>query len=187
MLLHCVAIVPLFWWNHAAYVLPFRYFLAAQLVTVACELRIASAILCLFSHVPGTHMQLAQHLCQHMKQAMHYLGLPLLARPAGVPLADAAAAECQGLNGAALLSLYISVVLLVLVPCLLVYFAELNLKMGFIRQRQLVLQHAPPCPDTRLAKAVVVYAAFVCSWIACEAVVLALTPVQCSKSGIALW
>lgn len=179
-----VLVVPLFWWNHASYVLPFPYVLAVQIATVVGVWRISSVTTCLLSYVPGTHVQIGQQVCQRMKHVMHYLGL-LLAKPAG-QLAETAATECAGLNGLVLLSLYASVVILVLVPCLSVYFLELNLKMGFIRQRQLVLLHAPPCLDTRLARAVIVYAAVVCSWIACEGVVMALSPIQCGSSGIVL-
>lgn len=184
LLLHCVLMLPLFWANHSTYVLPFPWVFAAQLATLSAVLKISRSLVCLLSNLPGTHVQLAQQVCQRVKVTGYYLGLSL-AKP-HTHVAEVAAAECQGLNGLVLLSLYAAVVMLLLAPCLLVYLVELNLKMGFIKQRRLVLQHAPPCPETRPAKAVVVYSVLVGSWVACEGVVLMLSPVQCSSSGIVL-
>jgi hypothetical protein len=184
LLLHCVLMLPLFWANHSTYVLPFPWFLAAQLATLGAVLKISRSLVCLLSNLPGTHVQLAQQVCHHVKVTGYYLGLSL-AKP-HTHVAEVAAVECQGLNGLVLLSLHAAVVMLLLAPCLLVYLVELNLKMGFIKQQRLVVQHAPPCPETRLAKAVVVYSVLVGSWVACEGVIMMLSPVQCSSSGIVL-
>lgn len=185
LLLHSVLVVPCFWLNHASYVLPFPYVLAAQLITLGGVLNISRSLLCLLANLPGTHLALAQRVCQHIKGVAYFMqGMYLTGKPQA-QLAELAAAECQGLNGLVLLALFSAVVVLVLLPCLLVYHIELKLKMGFIRQRRLVLQHAPPC-DTPLAKAVVVYCVVLGSWVACEGLVALLSPVQCGGAGILL-
>jgi hypothetical protein len=127
-------------------------------------------------------MQQSQWLCQCAKLAMHYFGL-LSCRPPGLA-PEAAAEECQGLEGLVLLCLYANLLLLVLVPCLCVYFAELRLKLGFLHEQQLSLQHAPPCLDFLVWRAVVIYGVVVGGWLACEAVVLFLSPLRCNSLGV---
>jgi hypothetical protein len=127
-------------------------------------------------------MQQSLRLCQCTKLAMHYFGL-LSTRPPALA-AEAAAAECQGLEGLVLLCLYACLLLLVLAPCLCVYFAELRVKLGFLRQQHLLLQHAPPCPHFGVGRAVVVYGVLVGGWLACEAAVLFLSPLRCNSLGV---
>lgn len=173
--------MPLMYFNHANFVLPFAYVLGAQGVTLAAALVQLQKLPCLMTDKPLS-MQHSQGLCQGAKLAMHYFGL-LSCRPPALA-AEAAAAECQGLEGLVLLCLYANLLLLVLVPCLFVYFAELRLKLGFLREQQLTLQHAPPCLESRVGRAVGVYGVLVGSWLACEAAVLFLSPLRCDSLGV---
>jgi hypothetical protein len=88
------------------------------------------------------------------------------------------------LSGILLVTLYANLVILVMVPCLVVYFMELNLKMGFIKQRKLTLAHAPPGVVTSLGKAVVIHGAVVGSWLACEVVLSVIGPLDCNSAGM---
>jgi hypothetical protein len=173
--------MPLMYFNHANFVLPFAYVLGAQGVTLAAALVQLQKVPCLMTDKPVS-MQQSLRLCQCAKLAMHYFGL-LSTRPPALA-AEAAAAECQGLEGLVLLCLYACLLLLVLAPCLCVYFAELRVKLGFLRQQHLLLQHAPPCPHFGVGRAVVVYGVLVGGWLACEAAVLFLSPLICNSLGV---
>jgi hypothetical protein len=181
-LLRMVVGIPLMYVNHANYVLPFAYVLPAQLLTFLAGGFMNRLLVCAMLQQPGMPLHLAQQLCQYMKLGMHYLGM-LLTRPPG-EASDAAAEQCRGLEGLVLLTVYADTVLVVMMPCLVVYFMELNLKMGFIRQRQLTLAHAPPGAVTRLGKAVMIHAAVVGSWLACEVLLLVITPLDCNSSSL---
>lgn len=173
---------PVLYLHHANFVLPFPYMLSAQACTLAATsllLRLSSCLV--FDDEPGS-LYRSQQLCLCLKVGMHYLSM-LLGRPPREAIA-AATKECQGVDGLVLVTLYVSVFVLVVLPSLAVYFIELEMKLGFIKQRQYKMQHAWPCLESRLCKAVVVYGAVVGSYIACEVVVLILSPMQCTSAGI---
>lgn len=172
--------MPVFYLNHANFILPFAYVMLAQLITFSAVSSTLGVTTC-YMYSQAGQIQVAQQLCQFLKVAMHFLGM----LPGRLPreAAQAAAAECQGVESYLLPALYSCVIILVVGPCLFVYFAELNLKLGYIRQLQLPLQHAPPCFDSRLGRAVAIYGAFVGGWMACEVLVLVASPLQCSSSG----
>jgi hypothetical protein len=181
-LLRQVVGIPLFYCNHANFVLPFAYALAAQLVTCGalCVALLVSA--CYMLGKPNVAYTAAQ-ACQYLKVGMHNLGWMSMGR-APREAATAAAQECTGIKGFMLLSIYANVLILVVGPCLAVYFMELNLKLGFIQQQKLRLLHAPPCMlESWLSRLVVLYGAVVGSWMACEVAVLMLSPMQCDTSS----
>jgi len=174
---------PLVFVNHANYVLPFAYVLGAQVLTLCAVCLMVRVTVCytVQTHQPGS-LLLLQQLCQRLKVVMHYLGIM-----SGQPPSDVAASalqECRGVEGLALLTLYISVLVLVVLPCLIVYFIELKLKQGFLKQHNLTLSHALPCMDSHVCKGVVVYGAVVGSWLACELLVMSLTPMKCTSEGV---
>lgn len=164
----------------ANFILPMVYVLPAQLLTLLGVTGTSRYAVCLMMDRPG-YLLLSQQLCQGLKVSMHYLSM-LLGRPPK-EAAAAAASECAGVDGLVLVVLFANLLLLVVVPCLVVYFVELDLKRGFIRTKNLVMQHAGPIVESRLGKAVVVYGAVVGSWMACEVLVLGLSPFECSKGG----
>jgi hypothetical protein len=120
---------------------------------------------------------------QVLKASMHYFGLVLEPRPPR-DAAVTAGLECAGVDGFLLLCVYANVLMLLVGPCLTVYFIELNLKMGFLKQQGLTLQHAPPCLGSRLCRLVVVYGGVVGAWMACEVAVLTSAPLHCDASGM---
>lgn len=173
--------VPVFYITHANFVLPFPYVLAAQLCTLFSTCMMTRTVACAVMQQADA-IQRAHQLCKRLKTVMHFSSFT-----PGVPpweVASAAARECQGVDAVMLLSLYGNVLVLVVLPCLVVYFMELNLKVGFVRQRQLAMHHAWPCLESRLCKCVIVYASVVGSWMACEGLVLLLSPMQCSSAGL---
>jgi len=180
-LLRTLIAMPLFYLNHANYILPFAYVLPAQLLTLLATIMMARVLTCVIANDTATLLQVSQRVCKCMKVAMHYLAL--LGLPPG-DVADAAAAECQGVDGLILLTLYANVFVLVLIPCLVVYFVELDLKLGFIKQQRLLLLQAYPCLDSRLCKGLIVYSAVVGSWLACEVIVTLMSPLECDSSGV---
>lgn len=181
-LLRFVVGAPLFWSVHANFVLPFAYVLVAQAITAGMTLYGLRASVCVMMSYPGV-AQAAQPMCQVLKASMHYFGLVLEPRPPH-DTAGAAGLDCTGIDGFLLLCVYANVLVLLVAPCLTVYFIELNLKMGFLEQQGLTLQHAPPCLGSSLCRLVVVYGAVVGAWMACEVAVLTATPLQCDASGM---
>lgn len=181
-LLRFVVGVPLFWSVHANFVLPFAYVLVAQAITAGMMCYGLRASVCVMLSYPGV-AQAVQPMCQVLKVSMHYFGLVLEPRPPH-HATGAAGLECAGIEGFLLLCVYANMLVLLVGPCLTVYFIELNLKMGFLKQQGLTLQHAPPCLGSRLCQLVVVYGAVVGAWMACEVAVLTATPLQCDASGM---
>jgi hypothetical protein len=177
--------IPLLYCNHANFVLPFAYVLVAQLVTctaLCVALRVSA---CYLLGKPDVACCSAQ-LCQYLKVVMHYFGwVPVWRAPREA--FTAAASECQGIQGFVLVAVYANVLILVVGPCLAVFFMELKLKMRFIHQQGLNLLHAPPCLlESHLSRWVVLYGAVVGSWMACEAAVLMLSPMRCGSSSSGL-
>lgn len=82
------------------------------------------------------------------------------------------------------IALYANVLVLLLISCLVVYFVELDLKLGFIKQQQLVMTHAYPFQGSSFTKAVVIYGVVVGAWLMCEVGVMFLSPLECNANGL---
>lgn len=172
--------LPLFFLNHAYFVLPFAFVLPAQLLTLASMYYTMRITTCMIVDRPGS-LQLSQRLCQLAKVVVHYL---VFLGHSPKDATQSAAAECQGMDGIVLLMLFTNLLLQLLLPCIVVYLLELDMKMGFIRQQRLVLSHACPCHESGLTKGVVIYGALVGGWLACEVAVMFLSPLECDAHGL---
>lgn len=175
--------LPLMFATHSNFVLQFVYVLPTQLITLAANLQLMRSTACLMAAQGPGMLVVPSQLCAYLKLLMHYLSFQ--GQSPAEALA-AAAGECQGLQRLVLLALYSNVVILLLLPCLTVYFIELNLKSGFIAQQQLVLSHACPVHWSKVCKVVVVYGAVVGSWMMCEVALTLLSPVSCDSSSVKL-
>jgi hypothetical protein len=172
--------MPLLFATHSNFVLQFVYVLPAQLVTLAANLQLVRSTACIMAAQGPAMLVVPGRLCAYLKLCMHYLTFQ------GQSPAEAlstAAGECSGLSGLVLLALYSNVVILLLLPCLTVYFIELDLKAGFVAQQQLVLRHACPVHWSKVCKAVVVYGAVVGSWMMCEVAVTLASPLNCNSDS----
>jgi len=167
-LLRSLIVPPMTAFNHGQFLLPFVYVLPAQLWTFAScawTLRLTACLL------EEDKLQLSRQVCEVLRSVMYNLSM---VRP------SQGTQDCGDVQGLLMLALYLHVVLLLLVPCLAVYWIELKLKVAFIRSEGYVLQHVWLLNDSALYKVVMAYAAVVSSWMLCEVAVLLAAPLQCT-------
>ncbi|WIA12166.1 hypothetical protein OEZ85_012238 [Tetradesmus obliquus] len=167
---------------HANFLLPFRYVLPLQLVTLGISLKMARLLACWYVTTPAM-----QHLtvwaCGHMHRVMHVA--KLLYPGIRGPWEPNDGEACSSTTTAAtLLLLYANVVTVLVLPCLLVYQLEWSQKDKFVRQSK-QRRLSRPWPDSLLMVAVVMYSALAASWYACAFVVSMLSLV-CDGGELAL-
>jgi hypothetical protein len=184
-LMRSLIVPPMAVFNHANFVLPFAFVLPAQLWTFATCTWMMRTSACIIAQ-QAEHLQLSQQACGVLRSVMYNLGMLLGGPPQGSAAANVVH-ECGGLQGVVLLGLYLHVVLLLVVPCLAVYLIELNMKLSFIKLKELRLDHTWPIMESTLIKVVLGYAAVVGGWMACEVAVLTIAPLKCDDHGLLTW
>lgn len=166
--------------NHANFVLPFRWVLFFQLFTVCFSLSMLARLACFIADTPPLVL-FVEKSCVFVRSVMYTLVMVL-----GAPFeVHDDHRQCQAAQGALRLGLYVYVLLLLLVPCLVVFFTELSMKASFVKaQQQLYLKDVWPMMDSRLIQGVTGYAVLLGSWFVCEGAINALSPVSCSSKGL---
>lgn len=133
-----------------------------------------------------TYIAMAAKACTMLKTVMHY-GSMLLGGPAGTDPANAASV-CSGVEAILLLLLYVHVIVLGVAPLLVIYFVELRLKANFVQlktgSREAAARLYSPLADSVSVRAVVAYACVLGAFFACHAVVMMLSPLNCTSRGL---
>jgi hypothetical protein len=143
-LLRCVLAFPLVAMAPSNFVLPVRYAIPCQLLTLAFTLRMSRMQHCLMADLPELQ-GLLQQACNAFGSVAHWGSLLFWRGSASPALAAGEVGMqsklvqqvCGSSAGASLvLSMYATVLLVVLVPCFLQYSIEQSLKQSFLRSKQ---------------------------------------------------
>uniref|UniRef100_A0A383W2G6 Uncharacterized protein n=1 Tax=Tetradesmus obliquus TaxID=3088 RepID=A0A383W2G6_TETOB len=143
-LLRSVVLVPLVAMAPSNFVLPVRYAIPCQLLTLVFILRMCRLQHCTLAQLPELH-DLLQQACSAFGTAVHWGSLLLWRGSATSALAAGEVGResapmqqvCGSSVGASLvLSMYANVLLVVLVPSFLQYGIERSLKRSFLEQKQ---------------------------------------------------
>lgn len=163
-----------------------RYSLPLQLATLAVQL-LMSCRLCVCRMAGSEGLQPAvQATCRGLRKAAvvaagFLLGGIQLVNPKPQPQI------CSGVQAAAQLQWFSAALLLLVLPGIVVYVLELNLKVAFLRgqrDRGLLLQPGLQLlSDNALACGAVGVAVMVAVWFFCEGLVAAAGPLSCESAG----
>lgn len=143
-LLRSVLAFPLVAMAPSNFVLPVRYAIPCQLLTLVFTLRMCSLQHCMLTTLPELHV-LLQQACNAFGSVAHWGSLLLLRGSTSPALAvgevgawsESVQQVCGSSGGASLvLSMYANVLLVVLVPCFLQYSIERSLKRSFMKSYQ---------------------------------------------------
>lgn len=168
---------------HCNFVLPLKWVLPMQLYTLLVCLPMMQLYVCAIARTPGMLAQ-SQRACVLAKRTMHGVGL-LLGRPPDTS-DPGYSSQCEGLPGLLLLALYLYVLLLVVLPCLVLYLMELTAKVKFVQQSRaprLQLAETWPIMTSGLVKSTTAAAGVLGTWFLCEMLLSSLAPQSCSAAG----
>jgi hypothetical protein len=173
---------PLVYMGHANHVLPFHWVLPMQVyMFLVVSISVFRSSTCTLASSPSD-VAMASVVCSYAKQVVFYMS-----RAVGrAPVVDEAADTCQGVSAVLLLLMYAHVVLLLIVPGVVVLRVELSLKSEFVRLRGGFVPKAWQALDSADAMALIAYTLVIGMWCVCEAAVVWLGPLTCSKGAVQL-
>jgi hypothetical protein len=186
MVMRTVASLPSIWLSHAVnFTLPFWVVLPLQLYTTGIAMCVVRPTACALASQPD-HIRLAAlRACHALRSGMELFTLISGPLHSGGSSSHAGGAHSAGLEAAATQELFTMVVftyimMLLLIPCTFQYVLELSWKARFIEAKRMRTASLLPLAGAWWLKCYAVYFAISAVWLACDAAVMLLPPIDCA-------